>query len=115
MGTSTTPFTVNMSGANTLAVTGSNSFSGTNFAIGNGKVSIQTTANQVTGTGALTKSGAGSLTLTVGNNNTGNWSVNAGVLEVQQGASLALPAWSFPSTATARRQRRTAASWSFPT
>ena len=32
-----------------------------------------------------------------------------------RGHPWALPAWSFPSTATARRQRRTAASWSFPT
>src|SRR5207247_5632429 len=57
------------------------------FNLGLGKVAI-TAGNVITGASALTKNGVGSLSITSGENNTGNWSINAGVIEAQTATSL---------------------------
>jgi autotransporter-associated beta strand protein len=109
-------------GANTLTLSGSNSYtdgttiSGGTLEMGNGgsvagnitnnallsinRTDSSTLGNLVSGTGALNKSGSGTATMTASNSYSGATAVNGGVLRVASGGSIASSSTSVNNSGT---------------
>jgi fibronectin-binding autotransporter adhesin len=92
--TGSTTATLNYTGNTNYTDTRVLTFSGNGGAInvatagsGGGKI-VFSTANTITGSGPITKSGPGWLTLNKANNNTGNWTINGGVVESNLASAL---------------------------
>jgi autotransporter-associated beta strand protein len=90
------------SDASTLTITNGIAASGAgqDLTVGGAGNTIVNTAGIATGTGQLTKDGAGTLTLSATNTYTGNTTVSAGTLTLTGSATIASPAISVATNAT---------------